>query len=482
MVSNLKTADGWYVMGMAIVFFIIITFFVSLAEAANVIGVEINTCDDTIRTGYPTEFKVGIANDVVLKGFNLGFKIWSPDDVRWSWLDVGGYGPSGLGTGKACVTVEEGSRIYPPEEIFDLTGLVVVEEDVDGTSPDILIVGGEGSEGRIGIGGYQHILSLNFESVSTGSDEYGILCIDSISVVPYGDFVFKGESGDIIPTRLWSSMGQCFPVYILPNCLNKNNCGPSFLDHLVNLSTNHCQEANGIIRYYESYDGSHFDRSVKLNSGHGSVAVNWSYSYNAAYFKYIPSPEDAGTTVEVILALHCGDIDYDQCRVLIDVTGSPPELETGLWYRHVGIDQPIIKRDIFGSDIDTCDILAYSLLSGPGAIDPQTGVYSWQATIDDVGNYWNVVGVSDGSATVLDSFYFEIVPFNDLWGNANCNDAADVGDAVYLINYAFKNGPAPIILNWADVNGDCRVDVGDAVYLINYIFRSGAEPQPGCVN
>ncbi len=66
-------------------------------------------------------------------------------------------------------------------------------------------------------------------------------------------------------------------------------------------------------------------------------------------------------------------------------------------------------------------------------------------------------------------------------GDANLDGSVDIGDAVYLINYIFKGGPAPEVPNWADVNADCAVNVGDAVYLVNYVFNSGPEPQPGCV-
>jgi hypothetical protein len=63
-------------------------------------------------------------------------------------------------------------------------------------------------------------------------------------------------------------------------------------------------------------------------------------------------------------------------------------------------------------------------------------------------------------------------------GDANGDGLIDVGDVVYLINYLFKNGPAPSALPAGDVNCDSVVDVGDVVYLINYLFKSG--PPPSC--
>ncbi|NIN01608.1 MAG: hypothetical protein GTO24_26980 [candidate division Zixibacteria bacterium] len=56
----------------------------------------------------------------------------------------------------------------------------------------------------------------------------------------------------------------------------------------------------------------------------------------------------------------------------------------------------------------------------------------------------------------------------------------DVSDVVYLINYIYKNGPAPPHPISADINGPDRlIDVEDVLYLINYLYKSGPEPLPG---
>jgi subtilisin family serine protease len=67
-----------------------------------------------------------------------------------------------------------------------------------------------------------------------------------------------------------------------------------------------------------------------------------------------------------------------------------------------------------------------------------------------------------------------------LCGDANGDADVNVGDAVSLINYVFKDGPAPVPRCLGDANGDGDVSVGDAVFLINYIFRDGDSPWEGC--
>jgi hypothetical protein len=62
-------------------------------------------------------------------------------------------------------------------------------------------------------------------------------------------------------------------------------------------------------------------------------------------------------------------------------------------------------------------------------------------------------------------------------GDPNADGKINVGDIVYMINYAFK-GPAPKPLKAGDANCDQKLNVGDAVFLINYVFKQG--PAPNC--
>lgn len=68
----------------------------------------------------------------------------------------------------------------------------------------------------------------------------------------------------------------------------------------------------------------------------------------------------------------------------------------------------------------------------------------------------------------------------DVWGDANGDGTVDVGDAVYLLNYLYKGGPAPAPMHVGDPNDDCIIDVADAVYLLNYLYKGGPAPLPGC--
>lgn len=61
-------------------------------------------------------------------------------------------------------------------------------------------------------------------------------------------------------------------------------------------------------------------------------------------------------------------------------------------------------------------------------------------------------------------------------GDANVDGSLNVGDAVFLIDHIFKNGPAPASKYCGEANGDGVLNVGDAVYMINYVFKNGDPP------
>lgn len=82
----------------------------------------------------------------------------------------------------------------------------------------------------------------------------------------------------------------------------------------------------------------------------------------------------------------------------------------------------------------------------------------------------------------LASFYHDgkltVDPFLEcLCGDANNDGAVNIGDAVFLSNLVFHDGPQPLHPECADMNHhDGSVNVGDVVYLLFYIFKSGAAP------
>ncbi len=108
---------------------------------------------------------------------------------------------------------------------------------------------------------------------------------------------------------------------------------------------------------------------------------------------------------------------------------------------------------------------ATGLLSGTPT---DTGTITFTARAEDA------VGSADETIlTVEVSVLYEC-------GDANSDSDINIADAVYLITYIFKSGPAPEPLCAGDVDNDDEVNIADAVYLINYIFKGGPAPDAGC--
>ena len=65
-------------------------------------------------------------------------------------------------------------------------------------------------------------------------------------------------------------------------------------------------------------------------------------------------------------------------------------------------------------------------------------------------------------------------------GDADGSGEVNLADIVYIVNWIFLGGPAPIDEAAGDYNCDGRPNIADAVYMINYVFRGGLAPCAGC--
>jgi hypothetical protein len=135
----------------------------------------------------------------------------------------------------------------------------------------------------------------------------------------------------------------------------------------------------------------------------------------------------------------------------------------------------------------------------------QTGqpgvVHSWPCGGDDDSDdrdlwatYW--FGDLGGSATMSfgtyffgfptgditdDQFYYDLATLVNQFagfdrGDMNGNGEIDLADIVALWNMVNNGGAGPLFLHMADVNADGNVDNGDVLYLANYYFCLGDAP------
>ncbi|MCP4570440.1 MAG: VWA domain-containing protein [FCB group bacterium] len=152
----------------------------------------------------------------------------------------------------------------------------------------------------------------------------------------------------------------------------------------------------------------------------------------------------------------------------------------GAVYIYSGLDG-VALRILYGSSASVPDNAAYGeAVAGIGDINADCFadilVGSPQAAAP--------VSTQNGRAYIYEMIDncnpYPVCPTDYLCGDANADGTLNVGDAVYLINYIFKNGPTPIPLCIGDANGDGAINVGDAVYMINYVFKGGPSPVTTC--
>jgi subtilisin family serine protease len=63
-------------------------------------------------------------------------------------------------------------------------------------------------------------------------------------------------------------------------------------------------------------------------------------------------------------------------------------------------------------------------------------------------------------------------------GDADGNGTVNISDAVHIVEWVFKGGPAPDPLEIGNSNCDGNVNIADGVFIIDYVFKGG--PAPGC--
>ncbi len=380
--------------------------FAVIAGAANQVDIRyggIGYIQDTMYTNYQNvELQVWIENDDILGGMSLGFQVWSPDGATWEWTDVGEYGDL---TG--CVTTVLSSRLGDGS-VFDMTGLLVTEQNIDETGRDTIMCGGVALMSGLPPGPLQHMYSYHFMAGGVAEGEVATLCFDSCFVPPSGAFVFVDAYGVAFPpTTLWPANGLCAPVRPIPQFCPVWDAGlPTSID------VDHCLPGSVTLSASDP-EADHITFSLAGMTGGGGTAQVIDHGDGTCDVVYTPVPTDVGAAISIEidatdpyhLAGFCSSY-----TLAVNVTNNPPTLSCGTFYNATCTSgAPIFKDDIVGLDEDACDGLQYLMISGPGNIDPETGEYTWQTTVVDAGNHEICVGVTDGYVDAICCFEVDVL-------------------------------------------------------------------------
>jgi len=116
----------------------------------------------------------------------------------------------------------------------------------------------------------------------------------------------------------------------------------------------------------------------------------------------------------------------------------------------------------------------FIIFDGPGTMGEHTGIYLFDPDVSEAGDSYNVVvGVSGASYPneyTECSFTLEIA---SAAGDVNGDMSVNLLDALDIINYLYKGGPAPVHFYHADVYGSGVINLLDALQIIKYLYQGG---------
>jgi hypothetical protein len=365
------------------------------AGAANLVSINEPGPGDTLWFGVPHTLDISLENDSTLGAMSLGFQIWSPDGATWTWDNVGGLGTLG------CVTVT-GGRLDPVAGTgsFDMTGLLVTEQNVDGLGSDTIMCGGVALNNGLQIGPLEHLYSYHFTPYAPEQDLKYMICFDSCFVPPSGAFVFVNLAGDAwAPTVTWGAGGVCWPISGM--CCA---CPEWDMGNPTSMTVDHCEIGHVTLSATDAQDNAiAFQLNSHTGSGSAQVIDNGDGTCQVVY---TPVSADVGQAVSITVDVTSAIFPWGECdtwTLNVNVTNNPPTVDCGQFDNPVPMGHTLIKTDIFGSDVDGCDVLTYSLCGvmptpiGNYGIDVTTGEFWFETDPDDMPtNFTFCVEVTDG--------------------------------------------------------------------------------------
>jgi hypothetical protein len=186
-----------------------------------------------------------------------------------------------------------------------------------------------------------------------------------------------------------------------------------------------------------------------------SLAATGDFDY--ATIKYHPS----GDTFWVRRYNGPGNGSDDAYAIAVD--GSGNVYVTGFSYGSgTDADYATIKYDPSGNE------LWVKRYNGPPGND---GDAAYAIAVDGSGNVYVTGGSFGGSEDYATIKYVQF-----LRGDANKDKKVNIVDAVCLIYYLLKGGPAPSPWQAGDANCDGTVTIADVVFLVSYLFKGGPLP------
>ncbi len=305
------------------------------------------------------------------------------------------------------------------------------------------------------------------------------LCIDTCFWPPASRFAFSNSNAETYIPQTFLPVCRNVRVYFwFPPVMN---C-PHWIHHNSNGHFNSGEltieyPAGVIMSLDVTFSGEGVENVTLINvGGLGTSYVTADVDY------YVTDHCQEGGTVTVTMRDEYGYAE--SCDFDIILGNDPPHVTApdtfttlsdygtvGFWVSAVDPDGDSIvafTMDGFWCQSDSLRAPTYA----PTFDGNNPGKFLWNPLEADTGN-WIALFSAEDICGAVDAEDVVVRVSNIFCGDATGDGAANVGDAVYLLNYLFRAGDPPEPLCKGNVNCDEVVDLADAIYILNRLFKHG---------
>ncbi len=433
---------------------------------------------------WPYALTVGPAGDVYVTGDSrddssaldiVTVKYHPSGDTAWVRRFDGGFNCDDMARG---IGVDDLGNVYVTGSSYDTTtrlDYVTLKYDPDGTEMWVRKFNGTADSsdearamvvdnlGNVGVTGY----SICFDTVESEictTANYLTITYDSAGSELWSQAYGGPGSGEELPFSM--TQDRCRNLYVTGK-------GIFAQAHNFDYATVK-YDSDGNQLWAQPYNGPGNDWDVGYalatdDSGFvyvtGGSTDNFS-SYDYATVKYTPD----GTQLWVARFNGVGNYTDFAHAIAVDANGNVYVTGQSAQASHYPTDNDFVTIK-YDSDGNEAWVRSYD---GPWENPANNDDEACAIAVDSDGHIL-VAGSSEDTIGYYDFLllsYFEV----DVRGDINDDQAINISDVIYALNYLYKSGPVPDPLQWADVNCDEIVDISDVVFLINYLFRLGPLP------